>query len=27
MISLQLPLKMSHSLLWRRENNMRYSAK
>ena len=27
MTSMQLPRKMSRSLLWRRENNMRYSAK
>jgi hypothetical protein len=27
MMLMQLPQKMSRSLLWRRENNMRYSAK
>ena len=27
MTSMQLPGKMSRSLLWRRENNMRYSVK
>jgi hypothetical protein len=27
MTSMQLPRKMSRSLLWRRKNNMQYSAK